>query len=102
MSDSLPQDDPQAENARITELSALRALAEEAEQLLDDKGVFMRSIRAARIQWFGQLMDTRDKHLEERLLAQLRVLDAIPRVIKTATSDHTMAMRRHQPVPRRA
>jgi hypothetical protein len=56
----MTDDDPLEENPKVTELSALRALADEADQLLNDKGVFMRSLKAARIQWFGQLMETRD------------------------------------------
>jgi hypothetical protein len=91
-------DDPQAENAKVNDLSAKRALKDEAEALLDEAGVFMRAVKATRIGWYRELMDTREEHIEKKLLAQLRALDAVPQLLQGAITDFKFAadrQRRH-------
>jgi hypothetical protein len=89
-------DDPQEENAKVTELSAKRALAAEAEALLDEKGVFMRAVRSVRIKWHRELLDTRDEHTEKLLTANLRALDAVPQMLQTAINDLAVVVDRQR------
>ena len=81
--------DPREETPKVHDLSAKRLLKDEAEELLDPKGVFMAAVKAVRIKWFGQLMDTGDAGL----IAKLQALDAIPQELQTAVNDYKMAIR---------
>lgn len=90
--------DPQRENEKVSELSAKRLAHDQAAELLDDKGVFMGAVRATRIKWWRELLDAKDKPLEDKLLAQLRALDALPQLLQGAVNDYKMAadrVRRH-------
>jgi hypothetical protein len=89
-------DDPKAENEKVSDLSAKRARADEAAGLLDEKGVFMGAVRSTRISLYRELMDARDKHVEDKLLAQLRVLDAIPQEIQGVINDYKVAADRQR------
>ena len=89
-------DDPREESPKVNDLFAKRLLKDEAAELLDPKGVFMAAVKAVRLQWFGDLMDTRDKEATDALVAQLRALDAIPEQLQTAVNDYKMALSRQK------
>jgi hypothetical protein len=89
-------DDPREESPKVNDLFAKRLLKEEAAELLDPKGVFMAAVKAVRLQWFGDLMDTRDPDATLTLVAQLRALDAIPEQLQTAVNDYKMAQSRQK------
>jgi hypothetical protein len=91
-------DDPGQENAKVSDLSAKRLLHDQAVDLLDDKGLFMGAVRAQRIAWWRELLAAKDKWTEDKLLAQLRALDALPQVLQGAVNDYKVAadrQRRH-------
>lgn len=85
--------DPKDENAKPDELSAKRALADEAQELLNDKGVFMGAVKAVRIKWYREWLDATDEAVIAQLRAKLQALDAVPQLIQTAVNDYTVAAR---------
>jgi hypothetical protein len=89
-------DDPREESPKINDLFAKRLLKEEAAELLDPKGVFMAAVKAVRLEWFGELMDARDRDAADALVAKLRALDAIPERLQTAVNDYKMALSRQK------
>ena len=88
----LPHIDPTEPDTRGADNDAKRALFLEAKDLLDEKGVFMLAIRALRIRWYGEHLDTSDRDKDRELKAKLQCLDAIPAEIKRFVSDYAMAM----------
>ena len=84
-------DDPRTEAPKVVDVSALRARRDEAEILLDEKGVFLTAVRAVRIKWYRELMATRETKVKDELVAMLRALDAVPEMMQTEISNHKMA-----------
>jgi hypothetical protein len=89
----LPNIDPTQTDARANDTSAKRVLYDEANDLLNEKGVFMLAIRALRIRWYGEFLDTNEREKERDLKARLKVLDAVPAEIKRFVSDYTVAQK---------
>jgi hypothetical protein len=85
--------DPREETPKVHDLSAKRQLKDEAEELLAPAGVFMAAVKAVRIKWFGELMDTSEPARIASLHARLQALDAIPQELMTAINDFKMATR---------
>lgn len=88
--------DPTAPDTRADDNQAKRALFLEAKDILDDKGVFMLAVRALRIRWYGEFLDTIDRDKERDLKARLKVLDAIPAEIKRFVSDYSVTLDRQR------
>ncbi len=88
----LPKIDPTEPDERAKDNDAKRVLFEEAKDLLAEKGVFMLAVRALRIRWYGEWLDTADRDKERDLKGKLQCLDAIPAEIKRFISDYAMAM----------
>ena len=76
------------------DLSAKRERSEEAERLMDPKGVFMLGVRAVRQRWFQQLMDARDRETKDYLTAKLQVLDEVANSLKTFVNDYKIAVKK--------
>ena len=75
------------------DLAVKRERAEEAEGLLDPKGVFMLGVRSTRQRWFQQLMDSNDRETKNNLTYKLQVLDEVANSLKTFVIDHKVALR---------
>jgi hypothetical protein len=88
----LPRIDPTEPDERAKDNDAKRVLFFEAKDLLDEKGVFMLAVRALRIRWYGEWLDTAERDKERELKGKLQCLDAIPAEIKRFVSDYSMAM----------
>jgi hypothetical protein len=86
--------DPTQEDPKVTELSAKRERREEAELLLEEKGVFMLAIRSLRIRWFNELMTTSERATKDDLTARLKALTALPVEIEGFIRDHKFALDR--------
>lgn len=97
----LPNIDPTQTDARANDTAAKRVLFEEANDLLNEKGVFMLAIRALRIRWYGELLDAIDRDKKSDLLSRLKVLDAVPAEIKRFVGDYNMAIDKQKHAPRR-
>jgi hypothetical protein len=86
--------DPTQEDAKVTELSAKRERREDAEILLDEKGVFMLAIRSLRIRWFNELMVATERTVKDDLTARLKALTALPIELEGFIRDHKFALDR--------
>lgn len=86
-------DDPSEEVPKADDLAIKRERSEEAEGLMDPKGVFMLGVRGVRQQWFQQLMDTKSKEETDYLTTKLRVLDEVANSLKGFVTDYKMALR---------
>jgi hypothetical protein len=78
------------------DLPAKRELHMEAEDLLDEKGAFMRAVRDLRRHWFAELMAENEADRTLDLVAKLQALEAIPSQLTTYVSDYTMALRKRR------
>jgi hypothetical protein len=90
----LPNIDPTQVDARANDTAAKKILADEANELLSEKGIFMLAVRALRIRWYGELLDATERDKKNDLLAKLKVLDAVPLEVKRFVSDYSMARNR--------
>jgi hypothetical protein len=98
----LPNIDPTLPDARANDTQAKRELFLEANELLAEKGVFMLAVRALRIKWFNELLDTTDRDKNHELKAKLQVLRAIPDELQGFINDYKMAIdRQNKHAPRR-
>ena len=88
----LPKIDPIEPDTRGADTDAKRVLFNEAQELLNDKGVFLLAIRALRIRLYREHLDTYDRDKDRELKAQLQCLDKIPAEIQRFVSDYAMAM----------
>ncbi len=89
---ALPHIDPTEIDARANDTAAKRVLNDQANELLDEKGIFMLAVRALRIRWYGEWLDSADRDKQRDLRAKLQCLDAIPLEIGRFVSDYKMAM----------
>jgi 5-carboxymethyl-2-hydroxymuconate isomerase len=97
----LPNIDPTQTDTRANDTQAKRELFLEANDLLNEKGVFMLAVRALRIRWYGEFLDATERDKERDLKAKLKVLDAVPAEIKRFVSDYSMALDRQAKNARR-
>ena len=98
----LPNIDPEQTDARAHDTQAKRVLFDEANELLHEKGVFMLAVRALRIKWFNEHLDTTDRDKDRELKARLQVLRAIPDELQGFINDYKMAIdRQNKHAPRR-
>jgi hypothetical protein len=79
--------------APAADLAVKRERNEEAEGLLDPKGVFMISVRGVRQRWFQALMDANDRETKNNLTYKLQVLDEVANALKGFITDYKMALR---------
>ena len=86
-------DDPSEAIPKADELSDKRARKDEAEGLLDPKGVFMLGVRGVRIRLFQMLMDARTRELKDDLTARLQVLDEVVNALNFFISDYKVALK---------
>lgn len=86
-------EDPQEEVPKADDLSVKRERSEEAEGLMDPKGVFMLGVRGVRMRWFQELMEARDRDRKEDLIYKLQVLDEVANSLKGFVNDYKMALR---------
>ncbi len=86
--------DPAEQAPNVTELSTKRERREDAESLLDEKGVFMLAVRSLRIRWFNELLDTTDRETKNDLHARLKALRALPTELEGFIRDHKFALDR--------
>lgn len=84
--------DPAEADTRGADNDAKRTLFLEAKDLLDEKGVFFLAVKALRIRWYGEWLDTVERDKQRELRARLQCIDAIPAEIKRFVSDYAMAM----------
>jgi hypothetical protein len=99
---NLPNIDPEQADARAHDTQAKRVLFDEANDLLAEKGVFMLAVRALRIKWFNELLDTTDREKDRELKAKLQVLRAIAGELQGFINDYKMALDRQAKNARRA
>lgn len=85
--------DPSEEIPKADDLAVKRERSEEAEDLIDPKGVFMLGVRGVRMRWFQELMDAKDKETGDYLTAKLRVLDEVANSLKGFVTDYKMALK---------
>jgi hypothetical protein len=90
---NLPNIDPEQADARAHDTQAKRVL---------EKGVFMLAVRALRIKWFNELLDTTDREKDRELKAKLQVLRAIAGELQGFINDYKMALDRQAKNARRA
>ena len=86
-------DDPSEAIPKADELSDKRARKDEAEGLLDPKGVFMLGVRGVRIRLFQMLMDAKTRELKDDLTARLQVLDEVVNALNFFITDYKVALR---------
>jgi hypothetical protein len=98
---NLPNIDPEQTDARAHDTQAKRVLFDEANDLLAEKGVFMLAVRALRIKWFNELLDTTDREKDRELKAKLQVLRAIAGELQGFINDYKMALDRQAKNARR-
>jgi hypothetical protein len=96
----LPNIDPTLPDARANDTQAKRVLFEEANELLHEKGVFMLAVRALRIKWFNEHLDTSDRDKDRELKAKLQVLRALPDELNAFINDYKMAIDRQNKLRR--
>ena len=92
----LPRIDPTEPDERGADTDAKRVLFNEAQELLKDTGVFLLAIRALRIRWYGEWLDTHDRDKERDLKARLKIIDAVPAEIQRFVNDFKMTMDRQR------
>ena len=93
MSDEPEHPDPSEPIPKADDLSEKRERKEEAEGLLDPKGVFMLGVRGVRIRWFQELMDARDRDVKDDLTFKLQVLDEVVHVLNGFINDYKVALK---------
>lgn len=72
----------------------IKAMARSASDLLSNQA-FNRAVLDLRKQWFGELMTTTGDYEEiQRIIAQLRALEAIPAHMQTYINDRTVMEKR--------
>ena len=86
-------DDPNQPAPDATDFDAKRQRKEEAERLLEPKGVFMLGVIGIRQRWFRELMDARTDELKGELVAKLQVLDAVVNGLAGFVNDYRVAVR---------
>ena len=79
---------------RGADSDAKRTLFNESNELLNDKGVFLLAVKALRIRWYGEWLDTADRDKNRELKAKLQCLDAIPAEIQRFVNDYKMDRQR--------
>ena len=85
-------DDPTQPDPVVTELSIKRARRDDAETLLEEKGVFMLAVRSLRIRWFNELMTTTERSERDALTFKLQALLSIPDELAGFIRDHKFAL----------
>jgi hypothetical protein len=76
------------------DLAVKRQRHDEANTLLDPKGVFMLGVRGVRQRWFQMLMDARgNKELRDDLINRLQVLDEVTHALQFFVNDYKVAMK---------
>lgn len=85
--------DPSEEVPKVDDLAVKRERSEEAEGLMDPKGVFMLGVRGVRIRWYQQLMGARDRETKDDLTAKLQVLDEVANALQGFVNDYKVALR---------
>ncbi len=86
-------DDPNQPAPDAADFDAKRQRKEEAERLLEPKGVFMLGVIGIRQRWFRELMDARTDELKGELVAKLQVLDAVVNGLAGFVNDYRVAVR---------
>ena len=86
-------DDPSEAIPKADELSDKRKRHDEAQGLLDPKGVFMLGVRGVRIRLFQMLMDARTRDLKDDLTARLQVLDEVVNALNFFITDYKVALK---------
>jgi hypothetical protein len=84
--------DPTEVDARAKDTEAKRTLRDEANDLLNEQGVFMLAVRALRIRWFGELMKAKDWETKDDLTRKLQVLTSIPEELQRFVTDYKFAL----------
>jgi hypothetical protein len=92
----LPRIDPTEPDERAADTDAKRVLFQEAQELLNEKGVFLLAIRALRIRWYGEWLDCSDRDKERDYKARLKIIDAVPAEIQRFVNDYKMTMDRQR------
>jgi hypothetical protein len=87
------QRDPNEPVPKADDLSDKRLRKEEAEGLLDPKGVFMLGVRGVRIRWFQELMAARDQETKDYLTSKLQVLDEVTNALQGFVNDYKVALK---------
>jgi hypothetical protein len=85
--------DPSEEAPKVDDLAVKRERSEEAEGLMDPKGVFMLGVRGVRIRWYRELMDARDRETKDYLTSKLQVLDEVVNSLQGFVTDYKVASR---------
>jgi hypothetical protein len=85
--------DPSEPIPLADDLAIKRQRSDEAEGLLDPKGVFMLGVRGVRMRWFQQLMDAKDRETKDNLTYKLQVLDEVANELQSFINDYKVALR---------
>ncbi len=85
--------DPSEAVPPAPDLAVKRQRSEEAQGLIDPKGVFMLSVKGVRMRWFQMLMDARDRELKEDLTFRLQVLDEVVNALQGFINDYHVALK---------
>jgi hypothetical protein len=89
----MSDEDPREEIPKADDLSDKRLRKEEAEGLLDPKGVFMLGVRGVRMRWFQELMDMNDREAKEVLTYKLQVLHEVVNALNGFVNDYKVALK---------
>ena len=85
--------DPSEADAPAADLAVKRQRHDDANALLDPKGVFMLGVRGVRIRWYQMLMDARTRELKDDLTARLQVLDEVTHALQSFINDYKIALK---------
>ena len=81
-----------AEPAKKADPELVKALAREADQVLESRA-FTTAVRALHAQWYGELLNAVDPPRVLELVAKLKALEGIPLMLKHFMTTQDMAAR---------
>lgn len=85
--------DPSEPIPPADDLAVKRQRSDEANALIDPKGVFMLGVRGVRMRWYQQLMDTRDQAMKDDLVYRSQVLDEVVNALQGFINDYKVALK---------
>ena len=85
--------DPSEPIPKADDLAVKRQRSEEAEGLLDPKGVFILGVRGVRMRWYQQLMATRNPEEKDDLVYKSQVLDEVVNSLQGCINDYKVALK---------
>ena len=85
--------DPSEPDAPAADLAVKRQRHDDANALLDPKGVFMLGVRGVRIRFYQMLMEARTRELKDDIVARMQVLDEVTHALQFFINDYKVALK---------